>query len=200
MDWYKLEYDCETYEDVFTYATNLEWHGNASRPSSKVQWASFPSHLLKDSILKRLREFCSGMWLMRMEPRSLFREHMDAERFCGLHLCLHKSESCTFILEPDVYMDSEEAKQFRMSEYSSVRDAEEYRRSMKTPWKYIDNSCASFEEPIYEPGGLYLLNTSKRHGVLNYSYKPRYNGFFTISKTITYEDAREFLKETQKDG
>ena len=57
------------------------------------------------------------------------------------------------------------------------------------------NNCAFFEEPDYEPGGIYLLNTSRNHGVLNYSYESRYSGFFTISKDIRYEDAKELLGE-----
>ena len=68
-------------------------------------------------------------------------------------------------------------------------------RDLKNPFKFISNNCALYEEPQYKPSGIYLLNTSRRHGVINYSYEPRYSGFFTISKDIRYEDAKELLGE-----
>ena len=48
--------------------------------------------------------------------------------------------------------------------------------------------------------GIYLLNTSRRHGVINYSYEPRYSGFFTISEEIDYEDARGVINDVKGDG
>ncbi len=184
MNWYRLQYDCETYQDIFTYAMNAEWPGDSKRPSSRRQFIKMPAFLLEEPILKILSGFCDYMGIMKMEPRSIFREHIDAVRNCGLNLCLHDMESHTFILEPDVYMDEEQKKKFL--DRTAIRD-------MENPWGVIANNCALYEEPQYEPGGIYLLNTSRRHGVINYSYEPRYSGFFTISKEIDYEDARELL-------
>ena len=168
MNWCRLQYDCETYEDIFTYAMNAEWPTDIKRPGSRKQFIPIPPELMKEPILEKLSKICVEIAIMRLEPRSMFREHIDSRRFCSLTICLHESKSHTFILEPDVYMD------------------DGGRRT---------NNCAFFEEPDYEPGGIYLLNTSRNHGVLNYSYESRYSGFFTISKDIRYEDAKELLGE-----
>ena len=184
MNWYRLQYDCETYQDILTYAMNAEWLGDSRRPSSRRQFIKMPAFLLEEPILKALSEFCSYVGIMKMEPRSIFREHMDVVRNCGLNLCLHDMQSHTFILEPDVYMNEEQRRGFLNR--TAIRD-------MENPWNVIANNCALYEEPQYEPGGIYLLNTSRRHGVINYSYEPRYSGFFTISEEIDYEDARELL-------
>ena len=169
MNWCRLQYDCETYEDILTYAMNAEWPTDIKRPGSRKQFIPIPTELMKEPILEKLSKICEEMSIMKMEPRSIFREHIDSKRFCSLTICLHESKSHTFILEPDVYMDDER--------------------------KVVTNNCALYEEPDYEPGGIYLLNTSRKHGVLNYSYEPRYSGFFTIDKAISYEDARELLKD-----
>jgi hypothetical protein len=180
MNSYRLKYNCDTYKDIFNYAVNTEWQGNKNRPMSKCEWKKFPKHLRdNDPVLTKIDGFCSGMWLMRMEPRSLFREHMDVTRQCGVNICLHELESITFILEPDVHMD---AKNPLMTYWNAVEPV-------------IENQCASYEEIEYEPSGIYLFNASRRHGVINYSYEPRYSGFFTISKDIRYEDAKELLGE-----
>ena len=192
MNSYRLQYDCKTYQNILKYAMNAEWPGDSKRPSSRRQFIKMPAFLLEEPILKILSGFCDYMGIMKMEPRSVFREHIDVVRNCGLNLCLHDMESHTFILEPDVYMDEEQKKKFL--DWTAIRD-------MENPWNVIANNCALYEEPQYEPGGIYLLNTSRRHGVINYSYEPRYSGFFTISKEIDYEDARELLmvlKVTEK--
>lgn len=194
MNWCRLPYNCETYEDIFTYAMNAEWPGDSKRPSSRRQFIRMPVFLLEEPILKVLSKFCSYMGIMRMEARSVYREHIDGPRNCGLNLCLHNMESHTFILEPDVYMEKEQKKKF--SDRITIKDdAVRHIASMENPWRVIENNCALYEEPQYEPGGIYLLNGIRRHGVINYSYEPRYTGFFTISKDIRYEDAKELLGE-----
>ena len=185
MNSYRLQYDCKTYQNILKYAMNAEWPGDSKRPSSRRQFINMPAFLLEEPILKILSGFCSYMDIMKMEPRSVFREHMDGPRKCGLNLCLHDVESHTFILEPDVYL-SEENSQKYLNNRKAIRD-------MENPWNIIENNCALYEEPQYEPSGIYLLNTSRRHGVINYSYEPRYSGFFTINKEIDYEAARELL-------
>ena len=194
MNWCRLPYNCETYEDIFTYAMNAEWPGDSKRPSSRRQFIRMPVFLLEEPILKVLSKFCSYMGIMRMEARFVYREHIDGPRNCGLNLCLHNMESHTFILEPDVYMEKEQKKKF--SDRITIKDdAVRHIASMENPWRVIENNCALYEEPQYEPGGIYLLNGIRRHGVINYSYEPRYTGFFTISKDIRYEDAKELLGE-----
>ena len=201
MNWCRLPYDCETYEDIFTYAMNAEWPTDIKRPGSRKQFIPIPPELMKEPILEKLSKVCEEILIVRMEPRSMFREHMDSKRFCGLIVCLHESKSHTFILEPDVYMDDERQKDYldRISKDSltfpfGVTTATAV-RDLKNPFKFISNNCALYEEPQYESSGIYLLNTSRRHGVINYSYEPRYSGFFTISKDIRYEDAKELLGE-----
>lgn len=192
MNSYRLQYDCETYEDILKYAKNAEWPGDNKRPSSRRQFINMPAFLLEEPILKTLSGFCSYMGIMKMEARSVYREHIDGPRNCGLNLCLHGMESHTFILEPDVYMEKGQKKKFL--DKTSIK-------GMENPWRVIENNCALYEEPQYEPGGIYLINGIRRHGVINYSYEPRYTGFFTISKEIDYEDARELLmmlKVTEK--
>lgn len=194
MNWCRLPYNCETYKDIFNYAVNTEWQGDSKRPSSRRQFIRMPVFLLEEPILKVLSKFCSYMGIMRMEARSVYREHIDGPRNCGLNLCLHNMESHTFILEPDVYMEKEQKKKF--SDRITIKDdAVRHIASMENPWRVIENNCALYEEPQYEPGGIYLLNGIRRHGVINYSYEPRYTGFFTISKDIRYEDAKELLGE-----
>jgi len=201
MNWFRLPYNCETYEEILTYAMNAEWTGDINRPSSRRQFIPVPTELIKEPILEKLSKVCDYMGIMKMEPRSMFREHIDGLRLCGLNICLHESKSHTFILEPDVYLSDENSQKYldRISKDSltfpfGVTTATAV-RDLKNPWKFISNNCAFFEEPMYEPGGIYLLNTSRRHGVFNYSYEPRYSGHFTISKDIRYEDAKELLGE-----
>ena len=171
MNWCRLPYNCETYEDILTYAMKAEWPTDVKRPGSRKQFIPIPPELMKEPILGKLSKVCTEIAIMRIEPRSIFREHIDSNRFCSLTICLHESKSHTFILEPDVLAEDETGR------------------------KFVTNNCAFFEEPDYEPGGIYLLNTSRKHGVLNYSYEPRYNGFFTIDKGIRYEDAKELLED-----
>jgi len=201
MNWCRLPYNCETYEDIFTYAMNAEWPTDIKRPGSRKQFIPIPTELMKEPILEKLSKICEEIAIMKMEPRSMFREHMDSERLCSLTICLHELKSHTFILEPDVYMDNEREKKY-LDKFSRLRTAVAVDkfdpivvRNLENPWKFVTNNCAFFEEPDYEPGGIYLLNTSRKHGVLNYSYEPRYNGFFTLNKDIRYEDAKELLGE-----
>jgi len=203
MNSYRLKYNCDTYKDIFNYAVNTEWQGHKKRPTSKCQWKKFPKHLrANDPVLTKIDGFCSKMFIMKMEPRSIFREHMDADRQCGINVCLHKLESITFILEPDVYMDAKNTR-FRKSlditeRVGATTPANDLfsEAALKADAGFvIENSCASYEEIEYEPSGIYLFNASRRHGVINYSYEPRYSGFFTIDKAISYEDARELLKD-----
>jgi hypothetical protein len=201
MNWCRLPYDCKTYEDILTYAMNAEWPTDIKRPGSRKQFIPIPTELMKEPILGKLSKVCTEIAIMRLEPRSIFREHIDSKRFCSLTICLHESKSHTFILEPDVYLSDENSQKYldRISKDSltfpfGVTTATAV-RDLKNPWKFIANNCALYEEPQYEPGGIYLLNTSRRHGVINYSYEPRYSGFFTISKDIIYEDAKELLGE-----
>ena len=171
MNSYRLQYDCKTYQNILKYAMNAEWPTDIKRPGSRKQFIPIPTELMKEPILEKLSKICVEIAIMRLEPRSMFREHIDSRRFCSLTICLHESKSHTFILEPDVLAEDETGR------------------------KFVTNNCTFFEEPDYEPGGIYLLNTSRKHGVLNYSYESRYSGFLTISKDIRYEDAKELLGE-----
>ena len=89
MNSYRLQYDCKTYQNILKYAMNAEWPGDSKRPSSRRQFINMPAFLLEEPILKILSGFCSYMDIMKMEPRSVFREHMYVPRKCGLNLCLH---------------------------------------------------------------------------------------------------------------
>ena len=111
MNWYRLQYDCETYQDILTYAMNAEWLGDSRRPSSRRQFIG-NAFLLEEPILKALSEFCSYVGIMKMELDLYFENYMDVVKTVKLNLCLHDMQSHTFILEPDVYMNEEQRRGF----------------------------------------------------------------------------------------
>ena len=108
---YKTKYYCKTYKEVLEYAKRAHWPLKGERRG--FQNIKFPQSLLdNDFVLKHLstsrfklqkpqRRADGACLLVRLGPRTMFREHIDDGRSCALHLCLHHDHSHTFILPHD---------------------------------------------------------------------------------------------------
>mgnify|MGYP001182522526 FL=1 len=175
--WCKTKHNCINHDEILAYAKQAEWPKWEKRPSSTIRYVNFPVHLLEDSLSKNLQDICSKMSLMRMEGNSIFREHIDTSRKCGFNLCLHDGDFHTIILYPDVMFENK---------FENKNDP-------SSQWQFIENIGVTFDKVENEPGDFYLVNTSMKHAVINFSQLPRYSGFFDLKYDISYEDMKELL-------
>ena len=108
-----------------------------------------------------------------------FFERESSKRCTGklTYLIVLDGDFHTIILYPDVMFENK---------FENKNDP-------SSQWQFIENIGVTFDKVENEPGDFYLVNTSMKHAVINFSQLPRYSGFFDLKYDISYEDMKELL-------